>query len=160
LQLSVDANELRPGESTTLRWNGEYVSNCRASGNWSGPRDPSGVHNTGTLSTDSTYTLTCDGAQGTLVSVTSVLVTAGGTTITWQPPTENVDGSPLNDLAEYRIYVGTDPQTYDQPIAVTDPQTSSQFVPLERGEYRVAMTAVDADGNESAYSNEVIKTVY
>jgi hypothetical protein len=77
LQLSADTKELRPGESTTLRWNGAYVSNCQASGSWSGPRGEDGSQNTGSLSSDSTYTLTCDSAQGTLVAVTSVLVTAG-----------------------------------------------------------------------------------
>jgi hypothetical protein len=159
LQLSADTKELRPGESTTLRWNGAYVSNCQASGSWSGPRGEDGSQNTGSLSSDSTYTLTCDSAQGTLVAVTSVLVTAGGTTISWQPPTENVDGSPLDDLQQYRIYVGSSPQSYDQQIEVTDPRANSQFVALERGEYHVAMTAVDRDGNESGYSNEVVKTV-
>ena len=28
-------------------------------------------------------------------------------TLSWQAPTENVDGSPLNDLDKYRIYVGS-----------------------------------------------------
>ncbi len=160
LALTADDAELRPGESTTLRWSGEAVSNCQASGSWSGSVAESGVQSTGTLSADATYTITCDGSAGSVVAVTSVLVTSGGATITWQPPTENVDGSPLNDLAAYRIYVGTSTQTYEQHVDVTNPQASSHFVPLSRGDYHVAMTAVDAEGNESAFSNEVLKSVY
>ena len=160
LQLSADSAELRPGESTILRWSGEHVSNCQASGNWSGTKVDSGSQTTGSLETDATFTLTCDSAQGTIMAATSVLVTSGGTLITWQPPTENVDGSPLNDLLAYRIYVGDSTANYHQHVDVTDPNASSHFVPLSRGDYHVAMTAVDSDGNESAFSNEVIKTVY
>ncbi|MCH9688722.1 MAG: UbiD family decarboxylase [Deltaproteobacteria bacterium] len=83
------------------------------------------------------------------------LYAAGGPAVLF----ENVDGSPLDDLQQYRIYVGSSPQSYDQQIEVTDPRAKSQFVALERGEYHVAMTAVDRDGNESGYSNEVVKTV-
>ena len=160
LQLSMDDAELRPGEATTLRWSGEHVSNCRGSGAWSGSLDATGNQSTGALEQDATYTITCDGQSQTLMATASVLVTAGGTTISWQAPTENVDGSPLEDLATYRIYAGTESQRYDQQFEVSDPRANSYFVPLTRGDYHIAMTAVDADGNESGYSNEVIKSVY
>ena len=156
----MDATELRPGEATTLRWSGEHVGNCRGSGAWSGSLDVSGTKSTGALEQDATYTITCDAQSQTLVAVASVLVTAGGITISWQAPTENVDGSPLDDLATYRIYAGTESQRYDQQFEVPDSGANSYFVPLTRGEYHIAMTAVDVDGNESGYSNEVIKSVY
>ena len=43
-------------------------------------------------------------------------------------------------------------------IDVIDPRASSRFVELLPGDYVFAMTAIDADGNESAFSNEVAKT--
>ncbi len=109
--------------------------------------------------------MTCDSHQGTLIASTSILVTAGGLSITWHAPTENLDGSPLEDLNGYRIYVGTDyPGSegvdYDQHFEVPDASVNYYFLPLERGDYRLAMTAVDAEGNESPPSNEIYKSVY
>ena len=73
---------------------------------------------------------------------------------------ENVDGSPLTDLAAYRVHIGSASRNYNQQITLSDPLTTEYFVPLAPGEYYVAMTALDLQGNESAYSNEVLKTVY
>jgi hypothetical protein len=74
-------------------------------------------------------------------------------------PTENVDGTPLTDLAGYRVYYGTSSRGYGNPVAVANPTQSSVEIPAPSGNYYVAMTALDAEGNESAYSNEVLKTV-
>ena len=71
---------------------------------------------------------------------------------------QNVDGTPLTDLAGYRIYYGTVSRTYSDMVEVTDPQTTSHTLDLTSGDYYVAMTALDLEGNESAYSNEVLKT--
>jgi len=159
LTLTASSQAVRSGESATLSWTGEGVSNCQASGAWSGPRSATGSELVGPLLSNSSYTLTCDSATDKLFAVTTVLVTEGGTTISWQAPTQNVDGSALNDLAAFRIYVGTTSRSYDTQIDVIDPRASSRFVELLPGDYVFAMTAIDADGNESAFSNEVAKTV-
>ena len=79
--------------------------------------------------------------------------------LSWVAPTENVDGTPLEDLAGYRIYHGTASRDYAAPpIAVTDPSAVSYELTLTSGTHYVAMTAIDAEGNESAFSNEVVKT--
>ena len=88
-----------------------------------------------------------------------MLVSEGGKLLSWQPPQLNEDGSPINDLDKYRIYVGLASRSYGQPIELTDTATSSYFVELLPGEYYISMTAVDVDGNESAFSNEVLTTV-
>ncbi len=83
-------------------------------------------------------------------------------------PTENVDGSPLTDLADLRVYYGFAPRVYDGFLAITDLAvttftTSGVIVipspGLDGGDVGVffAMTALDDDGNESAFSNEVLK---
>jgi hypothetical protein len=155
---TVDA-EVRPGESATLSWSGTSVSNCRASGAWSGAREASGTETIGPLQADSSFTLTCESSSGNLISMTSVLVTDGGTTLSWVPPVENTDGTPLQGLLGYRIYVGTSSRAYHERLEVSDPAATSQFLALSRGEYFLAMTALDAEGRESTYSNEVVKVV-
>jgi hypothetical protein len=91
--------------------------------------------------------------------MTSVQITSGGTEITWSPPTRNDDGTPLTDLAAYRIHVGTISRSYHQQVDVSDPAATRHFLELQPGEYYIAMTALDAEGNESALSNEVRKVV-
>lgn len=89
----------------------------------------------------------------------------------WVAPTQNVDGSPLTDLAGYRAYYGAESGVYGDPIAIPFPDvTSAELVagdqivveaPADGGEVALyfAMTALDDDGNESALSNEVREVV-
>ena len=79
------------------------------------------------------------------------------TDLGWVAPTENVDGTPLTDLAGYRIYYGDSSRDYSDMADVVDPVVTTHSITLISGSYYVAMTALDADGNESAYSNEVVK---
>src|SRR3989304_6108420 len=41
---------------------------------------------------------------------------AGDAILSWNSPTTNMDGSPLNDLAGYRIYYGTASGSYSQQL--------------------------------------------
>jgi hypothetical protein len=91
--------------------------------------------------------------------MTTVAASAGGVSISWVPPSENVDGSPLGDLLEYRIYVGVQSGAYQEIVNLSDPTATSHFLNASPGDYYVAVTAVDIDGNESAFSNEVLKIV-
>jgi hypothetical protein len=81
----------------------------------------------------------------------------------WIAPTTNTDGSPLTDLASYRVYYGsaTDPcpgSAFSQvasPTPSPGPNTtvSLRLTGLTTGTlYYVAVTAVDLFGNESACS--------
>ncbi len=78
--------------------------------------------------------------------------------LTWVAPTENVDGSALTDLAGYKIYYGTQSGNYSESVDVSDPGATQHDLTVTMGTYYLAMTALDTDGNESAYSNEVVKT--
>lgn len=81
--------------------------------------------------------------------------------LTWTEPTQNEDGSPLTDLASYRIYRTATSGVYaDPPIAtVLAPATSYTDAPLGEGTWFYVMTAVDTSGNESVWSNEASKTI-
>ena len=89
----------------------------------------------------------------------------GDTTIRWVPPTENVDGTPLTDLAGYRVYWGEDAGgPYPNQMDISDGSLTSSPVTFtldHAGQvtWYFVMTAIDTDGNESAYSNEVAKTI-
>lgn len=159
LNLAASSSTVLPGGTVTLTWTGESVSNCLASDAWSGMREPNGSETVGPIDVDSTYALTCDTLTGAITSRTTVLVFAGGTTISWLRPSENVDGSALQDLVSFGIYIGIGSGLYDQYAEVLDPHATSAFVPLAPGEYYIVMTAVDVDGNESAYSNEIVRLV-
>ena len=77
-------------------------------------------------------------------------------TLSWNPPTQNEDGSPLTDLAGYRIYYGTTSGEYDEEIAVDSAgQTSYVIDNLAPGRYFLVMTSVNSRGMESKYTPEL-----
>ena len=159
LQLSSSSPTVKAGDSIRLSWSGTSVSNCQASGAWSGPKAATGTETIDSLQTDGSFTLSCEGTTGKLVAMTSVVISEGGKLLSWQPPQLNEDGSPINDLEAYRIYIGPSSRNYGQPVELTNTTMSSYFLELLPGDYYISMTAVDIDGNESAFSNEVLTSV-
>lgn len=111
-------------------------------------------------------------ATFTLISLTLLLTACGGggdspttqqgnpnsATLTWDAPTTNEDGTPLNDLAGYNIYYGTSSGVYTTTIPTENiiTYTVGNLIP---GIYYFVVTAVDTSGNESNYSNEVNKAI-
>jgi hypothetical protein len=84
---------------------------------------------------------------------------------TWDAPVSNIDGSPLTDMAGYRIHYGTSPGVYTGSVDLPADKTQyaiSDFLaaaaPVRGTTYYLAVTAFDIDNNESAYSNEITKT--
>ena len=76
--------------------------------------------------------------------------------VCWVNPTQNVDGSDLTDLETIKLYKdGLLLGSYD-----ADEPGANQCVTfrIAEGTYDFTATAVDADGNESAFSNMVEKT--
>ncbi|MEX0708005.1 MAG: putative Ig domain-containing protein [Woeseia sp.] len=87
-------------------------------------------------------------------------VTLGSATLSWTAPTQNTDGTPLTDLAGYRIYWGTKPGSYPDSVTIDQPGVTMYVVEnLVPGTYEFVSTAVNADGVESDYSNPATKTV-
>lgn len=103
-----------------------------------------------------------------LLSITSK-ASAEVVHVSWSPPIENVDGSPLTDLAGYNIYWGTSSRTYSNmatvltctacpdPVGAEREQTCTALEPGKT--YYFAVTAFDLSGNESDFSNEVMKDI-
>ncbi len=146
------------GGMTTLSWTSTYSDTCQATGGWSGARAPEGWETVGPIGGSTTFTMTCTGVGGTAVQMVSVSA-IGQVTISWVAPTENVDGSPLTDLDSFRIYYGPDTRSYTNSIDVLSPSATSYSFDATSGDYYVTMTALDGQGNESAYANEIVRSV-
>jgi len=86
--------------------------------------------------------------------------TVGSAALSWEPPTQNADGSSLVNLAGYRIYYGTDSQSLDKAIHVSNPGLTSYTIgELPSGTYYFAVTVYNTDGTESEKSTLVSKTI-
>ncbi|MEM1439231.1 MAG: putative Ig domain-containing protein [Pseudomonadota bacterium] len=93
-------------------------------------------------------------------SISVVQTADGSVTLSWQAPTENLDGSPLTDLSGYAFYYGTQSGEYPNRIEVGNPGITSYVIDnLTPDTYYFVATAVKSNGNESAFSNEAIKQV-
>lgn len=80
--------------------------------------------------------------------------------LTWNPPTTNVDGSPLTDLKGYQLLYGSSPGNYTKTVDINDPAaTSKQIDNLPSGTTYFAIRAVAASGQVSALSAEVSKAI-
>ncbi len=109
----------------------------------------------------------------TLFTVVAVLMFAGiaqaaSITTTWDAPTTNTDGTPLTDLAGYRVFVSDTSGAYcragsppkfdfsacDNRMRETV-ETSYVWDGLTTRTYFFVITAHDFSGNHSDYSNEV-----
>lgn len=76
--------------------------------------------------------------------------------ISWIAPTTNADGTPLTDLAGYRVYIGTASGVYGAATAtVIQPATTWACGTLSNGQKYTVVTAFDLAGNESVRSLEV-----
>ena len=93
-------------------------------------------------------------------SLTVVAPVSGVATLSWVAPTQRTDGTPLTNLAGFRVYYGTSSGSYPNSVSVTNPNlTSYALDALPAGTYYFVTTAFDATGNESAYSTPVSKTI-
>ncbi len=84
--------------------------------------------------------------------------------LSWSAPISNTNGSPIADLAGYRIHYGTSPGVYTGSINVPADKTryaisdfSISVHPIKGATYYISVTAYDYNNNESAYSNEITK---
>jgi len=93
-------------------------------------------------------------------SVEVMQVATGSATLTWAAPTQNVDSTPLTDLAGYKIYYGTSPGDYTNEIRIDNPGLTTYVVEnLNPDTYYFVATAFNDDDVESSFSNVAVKTV-
>jgi len=93
-------------------------------------------------------------------SIAVVHTTNGTVTLSWLAPDMNDDGTPLTNLAGYRIYYGNATGQYDHQLEITDAGTVTAIIDnLSQGAWYFAATALDSTGLESVLSKEVQKIV-
>ncbi|NOZ38425.1 MAG: fibronectin type III domain-containing protein [Gammaproteobacteria bacterium] len=84
----------------------------------------------------------------------------GSVTLSWTPPTENIDNSTLSDLAGFKILYGTTPGVYPKSIDIKNPSISSYVIEnLSQNTYYFVITAYNSAGVSSGYSNEAKKVI-
>jgi hypothetical protein len=84
----------------------------------------------------------------------------GSATLSWVAPTQRVDGTPLENLAGYRIRYGTAPGSYPNQLQIPNAGITSCVIEnLPAGTYYFVAIAYDAVGLESAPSAAVSKTI-
>ena len=82
--------------------------------------------------------------------------TTSSVTLSWIPPTQNSDGSPITNLAGYKIHYGTASSEYNQTIALANAGLTRYVVDnLPGGTYYFAITAYNSQGVESTLSGEI-----
>jgi hypothetical protein len=111
------------------------------------PTAPSGSATSGASASSS--------GSGGLAAVSSA---KGSTTLSWQPPTSNDDGTPLQ-LTGYRIYWGLTEGYYTDSVTLDNPGLTRYVVEhLEPATYYFVATALSKDG-ESEPSNVIAMKV-
>lgn len=86
--------------------------------------------------------------------------TARALTVSWTAPEHSADGSPLTDLAGYRVLVGTASGEYTRTYTVDGTQTLDLTIPdLSAGTYYVVVKAYDTSNNESEPTEELVGVV-
>ena len=107
-----------------------------------------------TVSTLSPFDIVVRKTSGT-APVGNAAVTLGLTA-----PTQNIDGTPLTDLAGYRIYWGTSPGIYPYSVKIDNPGVTTHVVErLSPATWYFAATVVNRQGAESDFSDVLALTL-
>ena len=84
----------------------------------------------------------------------------GSATLTWSAPTTRTDGSPLTNLAGYKVRYGNAAGIYPTTITLNNPGITSYVVDnLASGTYFFVLASFDSDGVESDNSSPASKTI-
>jgi hypothetical protein len=104
-----------------------------------------------------------DGKASAALAAFNIAVQAtasGSATLSWQPPTQNTDGSALTNLAGYKVYWGTSQGTYPNSVTLNNPGLATYVVGnLVSGTYFFVVTSFNTAGAESSRSNSASKVI-
>jgi hypothetical protein len=104
-----------------------------------------------------------DGKSSTALApftITVAQIQVGAATLTWLPPTENIDGSPIDDLAGYRIRYGRLAGELTELQSIANPGITSAVVEnLASGSWYFTVSAYNTSGVESEASNLAQKSI-
>jgi hypothetical protein len=93
-------------------------------------------------------------------SIDVVATATGSISLSWVPPTQRDDGSPLTNLAGYNLHWGTALGHDPNLASIPNPGVATYVVDeLPPGTYYLVATAYDSNGIESVYSNVATETI-
>lgn len=92
------------------------------------------------------------------ISVTQI--STGSVTLSWLPPTTNTNGTPLTNLAGYKIYYGTSASSLTQSMNITNPGIASFVISnLSPATWYFSLVSYNSAKVESPFSEVVSKTI-
>ena len=95
------------------------------------------------------------------ITVTTAGTTTGSATLRWTPPTLNEDGTPIENLAGYRVYYGTNTGNLNRVLNIAGAGVTSAVIQnLTPATWYFALKAYNAANVESSFSNIASKTIY
>ncbi len=165
VSLASNPSTVSSGGKSRLTWSSTDATACSASGGWSGSEPTGGSTLTAALDATTSFGLTCVGPGGTAsqtVVVTVANTTANGAaTLSWTPPTSNLDGSvPVTPLAGYEVYYGTSTSALTNVVRIPTATTTTYTVTgLNAGTWYFAVAAVAVDATVSPLSVIGSKTI-
>jgi hypothetical protein len=94
-------------------------------------------------------------------SIAVTQVSTGSVTVNWSTPTQNTNGTPLVNLAGFRIFYGTNPNNLSQSAQIANPGiTSYVLADLSPGTWYIGLADYTAAGVQSSLSNIASTTVH
>jgi hypothetical protein len=152
-------------QTITISSNGTWT----ASGNapWLSLSPTSGSNNGTITASINTASVNQKNTSATITVISGGIVKTANVTLTLNAPSSSSvtltwNANSENDLGGYRVYRATTSGIYGVPIATLQGNvTTYQATGLQFGTtYYFVVTAYDIAGNESAYSNEVSKSIF
>jgi hypothetical protein len=93
-------------------------------------------------------------------AITVDQISTGAVTLSWNPPTQNADGTALTDLSGYRIYYGRKVDALNQVLTLSNPGLTRLVIEdLASATWHFSMTSFNSSGSESERSPTVSKPV-
>lgn len=156
ITISAEPEFIQAGSSVTLTWEATDAERCEASsGQWQGPQPLSGQALIDNVDATVRFTIQCSNGNSSATASTLTVVT--DPTVRWIPPTETVEGEPLENLSGYELLYGPEAGNYAGTIIIDDPEQTEVELDLPGGGYYLAMVAYDSERVRSDLSNEIYK---
>ena len=112
--------------------------------------------------TETTTVSSADGTTHNVIVTIRGVSQAGGISVAWRAPVERENGSPISmaEIAGYRVYYGKSRGNYTNEVDINGSSVMEVTLSnLTSGTYYIVVTTVDSNGRESAFSQEVIRTL-
>ncbi len=93
-------------------------------------------------------------------NITVTQYSTGSATLSWVPPTTNINGTPLTNLAGSRIYFGTNSGSLNQSVEISNPGIANYVIGnLSPATWYFSLVSYNSANIESPLSQVVSKTI-